>query len=109
LEVNFDDSRLERVFASDKELQKKHGADRAKKIQRRLKELGSAETLDDMRTLPGRCHELTGDRAGQLSLDLDGPYRLLFRPTAETEPGAGGGLDWSKVTAVTVISVVDTH
>jgi proteic killer suppression protein len=48
-----------------------------------------------MRSLPGRCHELHGDRAGELSLDLDHPYRLLFRPTADPGPGSGGGLDWT--------------
>jgi plasmid maintenance system killer protein len=85
------------------------GAVRAKKIQTRIKNLRAAETLADMRTLPGRCHELTGDRAGQLSLDLDHPYRLLFRPAEETEPRPGGGLDWSKVTAVVIMSITDTH
>lgn len=107
--MNFDDRDLEETCTREKELRKKHGMMRAKKIQQRLKELQGAESLADMRYLPGRCHELTGNRAGQLSLDLDHPYRLLFRPTEEIEPGPGGGLDWAKVTAVTVISVTDTH
>jgi plasmid maintenance system killer protein len=81
----------------------------AKKIQQRLKDLRGAETLADMRYLPGRCHELRENLAGLLSLDLDHPYRLLFRPTENTGPGPGGGLDWSEVTAVTVVSVTDTH
>lgn len=38
----------------------------------------AAPTLEAMRNLPGRCHELRGNRGGQLSIDLDGPYRLLF-------------------------------
>jgi proteic killer suppression protein len=56
------------------------------------------ETLADMRTMPGRRHELHGDRAGELSLDLDHPYRLLFRPMADPDRGPGGGLDWAAVT-----------
>ena len=81
----------------------------AKKIQQRLKDLRAAETLADMRLMPGRCHELRENLAGHLSLDLDHPYRLLFRPAEDTEPSPGGGLDWSKVTSVAVASVTDTH
>lgn len=109
MEVFFDDPRLGKMCESDRELRRWCGLERAKKIQLRLKDLQGAETLEDMRNLPGRCHELKADRAGQLSLDLDGPYRLLFRPAEETEPGPGGGRDWTKVTAVAVMSVTDTH
>ena len=109
LEVFFDDPDLAEVCASEKELRKKCGTVRAKKIQQRLKDLRGAETLADMRYLPGRCHELRENLAGLLSLDLDHPYRLLFRPTEDTGPGPAEGLDWSEVTAVTVVSVTDTH
>ena len=109
MEVFFDAPDLAEACASEKELRKKHGTVRAKRIQQRLKDLGAAESLADMRHLPGRCHELRGNLTSHLSLDLDHPYRLLFRPTEDTEPGPGGGLDWSKVRAVTVVSVADTH
>jgi proteic killer suppression protein len=63
-----------------------------------------------MRKLPGRCHELKGDRGGQLSLDLDGPYRLIFRPGHDPIPAKGdGGLDWAQVTDIVMLEVVDTH
>lgn len=109
MEVFFDDPGLAEVCASEKELRKKCATVRAKRIQQRLKDLRAAETLADMRHLPGRCHELRENLDGLLSLDLDHPYRLLFHPTEDTEPGPGGGLDWSKVRAVTVVSVTDTH
>jgi proteic killer suppression protein len=109
LEVSFDDIDLAETFRNARELRKKHGAVRTTKIQQRLKHLAAAETLADMRSMPGRCHELRGDRAGQLSLDLDHPYRLLFRPAGNPGPGPGGGLDWSAVRAVVVIGVEDTH
>lgn len=58
----------------------------------------------------GRCHELLGNRAGQLSLDLRGQYRLLFAPGhAPAVKRADGGLNWTQVTAVVVIGVEDTH
>jgi proteic killer suppression protein len=109
LEVSFDDPDLAETFGNARELRKKHGAVRAKKIKQRMEDLEAAETLAVMRSLPGRCHELHGDRAGQLSLDLDHPYRLLFRPVGDLGPGPGGGLDWSAVRAVVVIGIEDTH
>ena len=51
--------------------------------------------------MPGRLHELKGDRKGQYSLDLVHPYRLLF--TAEPVQ------NWSEITTVTIIGIVDTH
>jgi proteic killer suppression protein len=60
--------------------------------------------------LPGRCHELTGDLPGLLSLDLDGPYRLFFRPAADPPPSKpDGGLDWSNVTEGVIEKVHDFH
>ena len=109
MEVFFEDSRLGQAFESDRELRKKFGVERAKKLQTRRSALRAAETLEDLRHAPGRCHELVGNYAGQLSLDLDGPYRLYFRPAEETDPKPDGGLDWTKVTAVVVTDVVDPH
>lgn len=109
MEVFFDDPDLAEACASEKELRKKCGVLRAKRIQQRLKDLKAAETLADMRCFPGRCHELRENLAGLLSLDLDHPYRLLFRPATGGEAGLGGGLDWSTVTAVAIVSVTDTH
>ena len=93
-----------------KQLVRKHGKQRAKLIRRRLDDLYAAPTLDVMRSLPGRCHELRGNRAGELSMDLDGPYRLLFRPAHVPVPvKEDGGLDWKRVTAIILLGTGDTH
>jgi plasmid maintenance system killer protein len=93
-----------------KRLVRRHNSQRAKLIRRRLDDLKAAPTLDVLRSLPGRCHELKGDRAGQLSIDLDGPYRLLFTPAHNPVPKKpDGGLDWKQVTAVVLVGVVNTH
>jgi len=34
-----------------------------------------------MRNLPGRCHELAGDLAGQLAIELAGGRRLVIAAT----------------------------
>lgn len=74
MEVSFEDADFAHVCRNERELRKRHGLVRAKKIMQRLKSLGAAETPADLKSLPGRCHELHGDRAGELSLDLDHPY-----------------------------------
>ena len=93
LEVTFDDADLAKLVQNVRELQRKLGAVRAQKIQRRLRQLAAAESLDVLRSAPGRCHKLVGDRSGQLSLDLDHPYRLLFRPVGVLVHGPGA--DWT--------------
>ena len=79
MQISFADKKLENVYQDQRLLIKIHGPIRAKKINQRLALLRAAETLADIRNFPGRCHELKGDRAGQLALDLDHPYRLILR------------------------------
>jgi plasmid maintenance system killer protein len=88
-----------------------HGQRCAKLIRRRLDELAAANCLEDIRSLPqARCHELKGDHAGSLSVDLEHPYRLIFCPANEPVPKKpDGGLDWAGVTAIEIIGVQDTH
>ena len=110
MDIVFKNKKLEKECNDQRLLEKNHGADRAKRIRRRLDNLRAANVLEDMRNLPGRCHELRHDRALQLSLDLDHPYRLIFEPANEPIPTKpDSGLDWNKVTAVRILGVEDTH
>jgi len=110
VDIQFESDDLEKDCNEFKRLVGKHNVQRAKLIRRRLDDLRAAPNLQAMRGLPGRCHELTGDLAGQLTVDLDGPYRLAFRPAHNPVPlNEDGGLDWAKVTAIVVLEVVDTH
>ncbi len=91
-------------------LVRRRGQHRAKLIRRRLDDLRAAANLLVMRTLPGRCHELKENREGQLSIDLDGPYRLIFRVANDPVPAkSDGGLDWSQVTVIEILGLEDTH
>ena len=110
MDIVFEDSDFEKQCNNHKLLVRKQGAKRAKKIRQRLDDLRAASTLEVMRMLPGRCHELKHDRAGQLSLDLDHPHRLIFEPANEPIPlKEDGGLDWNSVTAIRILGVDDTH
>ena len=110
MDINFSSGKLRKEFNDVKKLVRGHGQRRAVLIRRRLDDLAAAEILEVMRNLPGRCHELTGDHSGQLSIDLDGPFRLLFIPANNPLPTRDdGGLEWSKVTAITILEVKNTH
>lgn len=114
MEVIFKNKKLEKCFNEGKQLEAIHGSKRAKKIRVRMQEFRAAVTLMDFwppKSPPGRCHELTGGkRNGQLSVDLDHPYRLIFIPNHNPEPvRPEGGLDWGQVTAIMIVSVEDTH
>lgn len=93
-----------------KSAKKAYGADGAKKLRRRLDDLAAAASLELMHGLPGGCHELHGNLSGYLGLKLDGGRRLVIRPTTQPPPSKpDGGLDWSQVTAITVIKIEDYH
>ena len=43
-------------------------------------------------------------------MDLDHPYRLIFIPHHKPAPKLDdGGLNWSKITAIKILGIEDTH
>jgi plasmid maintenance system killer protein len=111
LDIWFSSTKLQKECNNATLCVRRYGPRRAALIQRRLDELRAADILENIRHLPGpRCHELKGDRDGQLSVDLDHPYRLIFEPANDPVPQKpDGGLDWSQVTAISILEVTDTH
>ncbi|TKB11802.1 type II toxin-antitoxin system RelE/ParE family toxin [Desulforhopalus sp. IMCC35007] len=111
MRILFKTKKLQKTCSVSKETIKQFGVKRGLKLQQRLMELKAAETLAEISHLPPpRCHELSGDRAGQLSVDLAHPYRLLFVVANEPAPMKDNGeLDWAKVTEIKIIGIVDTH
>lgn len=109
--IVFKTPKLSKECTKERLTVKSYGAERAKLLKRRLSELAAANILEDLRPLhQARCHELKGNRKGQLSVDLDGPYRLIFEPAHNPVPKKpDGGLDWKKVTEIRILGVEDTH
>jgi proteic killer suppression protein len=108
VEVLFTDAKIERAFSDQRELRRRWGAVGGKKITLRLQQLAAAPTMAEMRSLPGWCHALIGDRAGCFAVDVHQPYRLIFRPTsasATSEEPKG----WTVIDSVTIIDVIDYH
>lgn len=110
MEVTFTNQRLSKLCNSRSKLRGEHGARMAELIEQRLYDLAAVDTLEQMRLLPGRCHELTKNLKGHLALDLVHPDRLVFKPNHDPRPEkADGGLDWSRVTKVTIVGIGDYH
>lgn len=113
MDIDFKTKKLGKDLIKKENMEKIYGSEMARKIQQRLLQLQAARSLADLGPPyqgPARCHELKGDRAGQLSVDLKHPYRLLFAPDHNPLPQRPeGGLDWSQVTCITILGVEDTH
>jgi proteic killer suppression protein len=74
MQIRFRTTKLQKEMNEERRLRTIHGPRRAELIARRLAELEAAPCLEIVRRLPGpRCHELKGNRKGQLSVDLDHP------------------------------------
>lgn len=83
----------------------------AKAIMRRMGVLRAARNLSQVPTSrPDRRHQLTEDRDEQYAVDLVQPKRLVFEVNHDPIPRKpDGGIDVDKVTAVTIVEVVDYH
>ena len=111
MELSFANRKLAKELADEKTIARNYGADNGRRICQRLAQLMAADNLETLRSLPQtRAHELAGDRAGQISVDVRHPYRLLLVPHEDEIPRKpDGGLDWTRVTKVKILGIVDTH
>lgn len=110
MEVSFADRKLEKLSADYNKCRQRLGDKRAKLFITRLNVLRDAATLEDIRHLPGRFHELSGDRKGQWACDLDHPYRLIFTPQEDPIPiNEHGQYVWIEITGVEIIEIADYH
>ena len=111
MEITFRNRKLARVFISRDTLAREYGARMERTITNRLAVLGSARTLAMVPTIPPvRRHLLSGGRRGQYAVDLVHPHRLVFEPDHDPVPRTtDGGINVDRVTAITIMEVVDYH
>ena len=110
MDISFTDKKLEKLANDDRKMLKELGKLRAEKFKSRLAQLKSANTLEDVRNLPGNYHELTSNRKGQWACDLDQPYRLVFTPHENPIPSnKDGQYVWLEITGVEVIEIINYH
>lgn len=114
MKIVINDKKLKAALENPSLLVKRYGKDMAKKIERRLAVLSAADSLADLwppSTGPERLHELTADRAGQFSVDLVHPYRLLFEATQplSKKDYPDEKERWRLIREITVLGIEDTH
>jgi len=108
MQITYASKTIQRLCEEDKQQRKQLGEKRAKRLKNRLNELRAVVDVSQLQL--GRPHPLSGDRAGQFSVDLDGPIRKLFEPTDQPPPTLeAGGIDWKAVSSVRILEIGDTH
>lgn len=102
---------LKKLCHDERLAAKEWGVPRLKLVRRRLDQFRAASNLAALIPTPGRPHPLKGNRRGAFTIDLDGPYRLVFEPADEPLPLLAGTtqLDYSSVVTVRILGVEDTH
>ena len=108
MEIVFTSSANKKLFDSEKKLEKKFGRKTAREVMEIRTQLELARNLADYKLVDRSCHELAGDRKGQIAICLEHPYRLIVEPIPRVVK-LDGGLDWAKTTSVSIIEVVDYH
>lgn len=108
--ITFADRNL-RKYANDNKLAiKKMGVKQAKIYQKRLDDMATALSFGDLKFLPGRFHQLTGNRKDCWACDLDHPYRLVFEPAVNPIPKDTDGKQMlNSINSLEVLEVTNYH
>lgn len=108
--IYFANPELEKYANDERLCKRKLGAIQADIFYKRLNQLQNAQTLEDVRHLPGHFHELTEDRKGQWACDLLQPNRLIFEPTEKPIPTSETGIYiWLEIKSVDITEIVNYH
>jgi proteic killer suppression protein len=108
MEIDFKNKKIRNVCEQKSSAKSKRGSPLAKKIERRMADLKAADSVNDL--VAGNPHPLKGDRAGQFALRLHGGKRLVFEPNHHPIARLkDGSIDWSNVTKVLIVEIVDYH
>jgi len=74
---SFKDAEAEKIY--DRKRSRKLPSDIQQVALRKLRMIGNAKTINDLRVPPAnRLEKLSGDRAGQYSIRVNDQYRICF-------------------------------
>ncbi len=108
LEISFLNKKLRQLCESSAVADRQLGLPSASKLRRRLADLRAVATVSEL--VAGRPHPLTGDRAGQFSLELAKGDRVAFSPVNDPLPlTEDGAINWSQVTLIRIDYIGDYH
>ena len=106
MNILFEDKNLEKCATDRGYALKRIGQRRAQRYAVRLMQIDRAVNFEQLRGLPGRYHELVGNRAGQWACDLDQPYRLIFK---SNNNGPVVQIVWTKERTAKILEIADYH
>lgn len=110
MDVTYKTKHLQKCAEDEKYSIKKLGPLRSEKYLTRIGDLCDAETLEDVRHLPGNYHELGANRKGQWGVSLDGANRLIFTPHESPIPtDPDGKYIWIEIKGVEIEEIVNYH
>lgn len=110
MKVTYKNKYLQKCAEDESFSKRKLGPVRSEKYLQRVGDLFDAETLEDVRNLPGNYHELTANRKGQWAVSLDGPYRLVFTPHESPIPTDSSGMYiWIEIKGVELEDIENYH
>ena len=108
VDILFKTDELEALCSQEKVAKRKLGAKGFKKLRTRLADLAAAENMAAV--VFGRPHQLKGDLAGCMALDLDGARRLVVEAANDPVPEKDdGGIQWDQVDTIRVVLIGDYH
>ena len=110
MDIKFRHKKLAKLANDPKKCKQEMGERRTNIFLKRLTDLRDAETLADVRHLPGRYHELKESRKGQWACDLDQPFRLIFCPQENPIPtNQHGQYIWFEIVGIEIVEIIDYH
>ncbi len=110
MDVTYKNNKLRKCAEDERYSIKTLGSTRSKLFQMRVGDLLAADSLEDVRYLPGRYHALTNNRKGQWACDLDQPYRLIFEPHEKPIPAnPSGQYLWFEIRGVEILEIDNYH
>ena len=111
MDITFSSSKLEKILNSERDIIRVYGKENGRILMRRLTVLRAAYNLNEVpSSKPERRHHLKGDRKDCFAVDLQQPYRLVFKPLHNPIPTTeDGGLDLEKILSIEILGVENYH
>ena len=113
MKIGIGNRKLKAALEDDAICLRRYGKPMAKFIRLRMDALHAAESMYVFwppKSKPERVHELEGELSGIFSVDLQQPYRLLFKPLLDEEDEFSDERHrWQSVKIIEILRIEDTH
>ena len=110
MKITFATTKLEKYANNHALAIKKLGNNRGNLFHQRIDDMRDIESFNDLQYLPGKFHNLSANRNGQWSCNLDHPYRLIFEPGINPVPTNEHGTPLlTEIKIVNIIEIADYH